>query len=392
MQMNIFYDNNKQKWYSDCDQTLLFGKNLCPLKKDNRTFDYTCFPIIRVENKVGPLIGILTTKEKSNNFYGNRTYFKKIQIQLQKHCGISFVFTPEGIQEDKVEGYIFDQGVWKKYIFPLPDIIYNRIASYGGERGKGIKLVRRIAIQNAIPLYNPHFFEKWETHRILNANQTLKKHLPETELLSNRKQLKKWLDNVQTTFIKPVLSNRGAGTFVFSKDDNLYKLQTNHWQKQFPLFEDAFNELQIHLETRKMIIQEKIPLKKYQGCPYDLRILVQRVKNNWTVSGIGVRCARENAITTHTKQGGRIIPLATISDALNLAVIENLAKAVSSELEIAYGYLCEFSIDLGVDETNHCWILEINAKPMKFDEPHIQEKAITTLIDCFYEDAGFATR
>lgn len=392
MKMNIFYDDKNQEWYSDCDQTLLFGKNLYPLKKDNSTSDYFCFPVLKVANKVGPLMGILTTKETSKNFYGNRALFKKIQSRFHERGGISFVFTPEGIEEDKVEGYFFDQGIWKKCTFPLPDIIYNRIASYHGERGKGIKLVRKIAIENAIPLYNPHFFEKWETYCILNANQTLKKYLPKTEPLLNNEQLKSWFDNVQATFIKPVLSNRGSKTFVFSKWDNLYKIQTNHWQKQFSFFEDAFAELQIHVEERKMIIQEKISLKKYQARPYDLRILVQRHKSNWTVSGIGVRCAREDAITTHTKQGGTIIPLATISDELNFEIIEKLAMEASSELEIAYGYLCEFSFDLGVDEDNHYWILEINAKPMKFDEPDIQKKAINTLIDCFYEDAGFAPR
>ncbi|WNF37545.1 YheC/YheD family protein [Bacillaceae bacterium IKA-2] len=345
---------------------------------------------MKVANKVGPLIGILTTKETSSNFYGNRTVFKKIQSRLQERGGISFVFTPEAIQEKKVEGYLFDQGIWRKYIFPLPDIIYNRIGSYHGERGKGIKLARKIAVRNAIPLYNPHFFEKWETYCILNANQTLAKYLPETEFLSNRDQFKRQLDKVKATFIKPVLSNRGAGTFVFSKEANFYKIQTNNWQKQFPFFEDAFEELQINVKARKMIIQEKITLKKYQGCPYDLRILVQRVKSNWTVSGIGVRLAKKDAITTHTKHGGKIIPLDVISDDLNFEVIEQLAKNVSTELEKGYGYLCEFSIDLGVDEANHYWILEINAKPMKFDEPHIQEKAIDTLIDCFCKDAGFS--
>lgn len=390
--MNIFYDHKKQEWYSDCDETLLFGKNLVPIKEGTVNADFYCFPVIKVTNKVGPLIGILTTKEASSNFYGNRTFFKKIQNRLRERGAISFVFTPEGIQEKKVEGYLFDQGVWKKYTFPLPDIIYNRIASYHGERGKGIKLVRKIAVRNAIPLYNPHFFEKWETYCILNANQTLEKHLPETKLLSSSEQLKNLLDKAQAIFIKPVLSNRGDGIFVLSKENNVYIIQSNHWKKEYLFFDNAWNDLQIHVKERKMIIQQKISLKKYQGCPYDLRILVQRVKSNWTVSGIGVRCARVNAITTHTTQGGRIITLAAISDEYNLAVIEKLAKTVSVELEIAYGYLCEFSIDLGIDEENHCWILEINAKPMKFDEPHIQEKAIDTLIDCFYEDAGFSTR
>lgn len=387
--MNIFYDHKYQEWYSDYNETLLFGKNLAPIKEGKMKSDYCCFPVMTVNKKVGPLIGILTTKETKTDFYGNRTFFKKIQTCLQKRGGISFVFTPEGIQKEQVTGHIFSQGEWEKATFPLPDIIYNRIASYHGERGKGIKLVRKIATQNAIPFYNPHFFNKSETYRCLNANETLKKHLPQTNLLSSSEQLKRWLDKLQAIFIKPVLSNSGDGIFVLSKENSVYILQTNHWEKDYLLFDDAWNDLQLHVKDRKMIIQQKVSLKKYQDCPYDLRVLVQRVKSDWTVSGIGVRCARKGAITTHLPQGGRIIPLDSVSDDLNLAAIENLVEIVSYELEKAYGYLCEFSIDLGIDEENHGWILEINAKPMKFDEPHIQEKAMDTLIHCFYADAGF---
>ncbi len=387
MLMNIFYNYEEEQWQSDCVQRLLFGKNLLPIPfgKQTNSHQFT----MRMQNKkIGPLIGILTSKENRSDFYGNRASFKKIQEYLQKQGGISFVMTPEGFLGQLVKGYIYDQGEWRKAIFPLPDVIYNRVASYKVDQQLGP--IRKIAAQNAIPFYNPHFFEKWETFKQLYGVNSLRKYLPKTEVLSSIEQLEFWLNEQQSVFVKLVLSNRGNGIYLITKlAQNLYELKANGWRKTYKQIDKLWAMLMQKLAQKKAVIQEKVFLKQYNNLPYDLRILVQRHQENWNITGIGVRCAGKDSITTHVPQGGQILSFDMISNDLNLKEIKFLTTQIALRLELAYGYLCEFSVDLGVDEANNFWILEVNSKPMKFDEAHIQANALHSLIECFYEDTGF---
>jgi hypothetical protein len=385
MLMDIFYNYKENKWQSNCTNTSLFGKNLLEVTPGNIS-SHPGFPVKKRDDKVGPLVAILTSKEGRPDFYGNRSTFKRIHDCLQSSGGISFVMTPEGYDGEKIVGYLYDEGEWRKVHFPLPDIIYNRVASYKAEKQLGA--IRKIATNNAIPFYNPHFFEKWETYKQLNENEFLKKYLPETELLESKAQLQNWLVLYRSILIKPVLSNRGNGIVLINKLDDLIEIKSNNSRKLYERISDVWDEL--NPSQRSNIIQRKVNLKQYNQRPFDLRILVQRRKDVWGITGIGVRRAGDNAITTHVPRGGQVLPFETISEALSIEEVDFLANQVARQLELAYGYLCEFSIDLGIDEDGHLWIFEVNSKPMKFDEPHIQEKALTTLIECFNADAGFS--
>ena len=412
--MNIFYDDKRKKWKSGCQEKLVIGKNQLPIinqknpsgksfyvKKTSGDSSEISpgdrseislgdrFYVKKVGDKVGPLIGILTSKENRRDFYGNRTTFKRIQHYLQSYGGISFVMTPEGVHHNVVDGYLFDDGKWKEMQFPLPDIIYNRVASYKAERGKGMATVRALARKYAIPFYNPHFFEKWETYTHLRTNLKIAEHLPKTDVLTSKNQLNKWLQQYGAVFIKPTLSNRGDGIVVITAFDAGYELATNSKKQQYACLDEVWAEIKQRFKKRKVIIQEKIMLSQFEGRPFDFRILVQRLKDVWRISGIGVRCAGENSVTTHVPKGGSILPLENVLDQLNMDTVNDLATMIAYQLERTYGYLCEFSIDLGVDQKNGIWLFEVNSKPMKFDEPHIQEKALHGLVQCFYEDAGF---
>lgn len=384
--MNIFYNFREKQWQSDCKNPLLFGKNLLPIQYGT-FFSGPRFSVKSQGNKIGPLIGILTSKEGRKDFYGNRTTFIKIQDFLQSHGGVSFVMTPEGYLEDKIEGYLYDDGEWRKAVFPLPDVIYNRVASYRAEKHLGT--IKKMALKNAIPLYNPHFFQKWETFLHLNENQLLSSYLPVTEPLNHLEQLVHWIEKHDSVFLKPVLSNRGNGIYLLKKLGDCYEVKSNDWSKSLERIEDVWEIIKGHISKQKYIIQKRIKLKQLDGRPYDLRVLVQRQVDTWQMTGIGVRLARFGAITTHVPKGGEIIPFETVNQQLSLEEIKFLALQIAHQLELVYGYLCEFSFDLGIDENNQLWIFEVNSKPMKFDEAHIQEKALSTLIECFYGDAGF---
>lgn len=386
--MIICYDDKLQQWYSNSEQTIYFGKNKLPIRKQVLT-SAQAFQMSLKENMVGPLIGIFTSKEHREDFYGNKEHFQRIQEALKELGGISFVFTVEGIKEEEIHGFVFYKNEWHQAVFPLPDLIYNRIASYVAEFKQGYKKVRKLALNWGIPFYNPHFFDKSQTYCHLKINRELTKHLPETKDLTSKHSLETLLSKHHSVFVKPVLSNRGNGIMLLEFESNHYTIKTNKTKYNTTNIDDVWIQLQNQLKNRKAIIQQKIVLKKYQDRLYDLRVLVQRLKDEWLVTGVGVRLAAQHAITTHIPQGGEILPFYTVENEIILKRIEELAKTTAIQLEKAYGYLLEFSMDIGIDIENQLWIFEVNSKPMKFDEPQIQKHSMETLIRAFYLDAHF---
>lgn len=388
MPMNIVYNNDKNQWQCDSTERFKLGKNHLPVTRSAQPSGYH-FHVRKVNDKLGPVVGVLVSKETRDDFYGNRGTFKRIQKYLLKHGGISFVLTPEGLGEDSAEGYVFIDGEWKKLIFPLPDIIYNRIASYKTEKSKAVMDVQRFAMKKGIPFYNPHFFEKWETYLLLANNELLNKVLPNTEVLSEKTQLFRWLQTCSSFFVKATLSNRGDGVIVLTNDKGSLLLKTNKSEERYDNLDDLWRGMKSIFPHQKLILQEKVYLQQFDDRPFDFRVLVQRVRDNWDITGIGVRCAGKNSITTHVPQGGEILSLETVQHLVDFDYIGKIAQSIAFELEKAYGYLCEFSIDLGIDIYGSLWIFEVNSKPMKFDELNIQEKALERLVQCFYYDSGF---
>ena len=62
---------------------------------------------------------------------------------------------------------------------------------------------------------------------------------------------------------------------------------------------------------------------------------------------------------------------------LLLSRIKSSALLIAKQIEKESGFLLgEMSMDLGVDTDGRLWFFEANAKPMKFDEPHIRKKSL----------------
>lgn len=145
-------------------------------------------------------------------------------------------------------------------------------------------------------------------------------------------------------------------------------------------------------------MQQAIPLAQVKQSPFDIRILVMRDgQGKWKVTGIGVRVAGQGGITTHVPQGGRIISFQQMVQQVfpkrNYHEFERqvkqIALLVAHNLERIQPALAEFSMDLGVTAQGSFWIFEANAKPMKFDEPHIRQRSLQRLIQYAQYRSGF---
>lgn len=352
--------------------------------------------------RLPPLIGILTSKHPTRaGFRGNRANFRDI-IESGRRMGvIVFVFIANDFDETSgyTVGYTCHPAYkqWIRLVFPQPDVVYNRIPDRKTERRAAEQKALKFFLANPqTELFNPHFFDKQELFHWFSNDRTLRSHLPDTTVWGPLEALTHYVRQYDTVYIKPSRGKAGTGimqiskksgryqlTYVTGKADTLLHFHTTNLQ-------DLYRKINSLINGQPYMIQQGIPLCRYEGRPFDCRLLVQKKRDGrWGVTGLGIRVASPKGITTHVPRGGQIgkpnniFPRVFGSHAKS--VYERAAKlaiAVAKGIERQSDQqLGEISIDLGIDRRLNMWVFEANAKPMKFDEPRIRKRSLERLIE-----------
>lgn len=358
--------------------------------------------------RAGPFIAILTSAG-SQGFRGNRENFRDI-IQTGRRLGVTvYVLTPEGLQGSRslVRGYLLDQRRgstrWVRATLPTPDVVYNRIPSrWSEQQAPEQRALRFFSKHPGIHLFNPGFFDKWTLYTYLQRSPELKAILPATGTWGDPEEFRRLANKHDTLFLKPIDGKAGKGMIRIRRQANGYEL--THQQGNPPLrircenWQDLTKRLQALIRSKKYIVQQGVALARYQGRPFDLRLLMQKDRyGEWGCTGIGIRVAGSRAISTHVPMGGTIAPadavLKEVSGKRAPELKEEItrtgiavARHIESEEDKPLG---EMSMDLGLDETGKLWFFEANAKPMKFDEPDIRRRSLENLITYALYISGF---
>lgn len=383
----IYYDLNEKSWYHTYQgkEKIYLGKYFSVPYRDTHSEEYQSFPFHMEDSKAGPLVGILASPKKEG-FVGNIGLFKRLQLTLAKKGGNSIVFTPQQLTDDGMEGFCFlpAHRNWIKIKAPLPDIIYNRLYSIEDEENH-LEQVKNLADLYQIPIFNPRFFDKWELYLQLKSHEDLVDHLPRTELLSE-KTLEEMLVIFGAVYIKKRKSKKGIGLSYIYTNGHSFILKTTSAKTY--LFPSIKKLIQYFLKDDKMqsyIVQEAISTLLFEGKKFDYRILAHAKDREFTITGIGVRVANTQQVTTHVPAGGRIATLEELPIELNLPAVSNLINQSGKHLSTFYDNLSEFTADIGVTEEGKYYLYELNAKPMDFDEPAIKEASTEKLTDLFME-------
>lgn len=348
----------------------------------------------------GPLMGILTVQNGHAPFAGVRQNFIDIIRTGQKKGGIVYVFTPQGInwKEGTVRGYLYHAPLkqWISYQFPLPNVVYNRIPDRLSEQRHEVQTcLRLLQKQPNVHLFNPSFFNKDEICLLLMKNKRTAAHVPDTQMLRTSDTFVHMLQRHESLYLKPIHGKAGQGIFRadYDPDRQQYTLTFHQNRKTRRLISRSVQAIWrsfLKLKTGgTYLAQQAISLARLNHAPFDIRTLVQKNRNgSWTVAGMGLRVAGPNRITTHVPQGGHIEQIDhTLTQIFPdeakqiIAQARRLALLAATVLENHYRHLGELSLDIGLDQFGRLWIFEANAKPMKFDEPHIRKKSLLNLIE-----------
>lgn len=344
-----------------------------------------------------PVVAILTVSGGPRSFRGNLANFKDIVRTGQEMGFPVYVVTIRDLklEEDWIKGYTLNaDNKWEQQYFPPPKVIYNRIPQRQDELKPTVRRkIRECLVHPDIKFYNPYFFNKWYLFEWLKKSKSTAHLVPKTRRLHGEKGLQKMLERYPCLYLKPESGKAGKGIMMlkYQTDKPLpYRLKVQHHKSSTTYKSANMQRLwaRIKAETgaAPYIIQQGIELAAVDHRPFDLRVLLQKTrKGQWSVTGVGARMAGSKSITTHVPRGGSIEDpnkmLSAVFGSENAPGMINRLKTtaivIARQIEKASGHTHgEMSMDLGVDSEGSIWFFEANAKPMKFDEPHIRQKSL----------------
>lgn len=324
-----------------------------------------------------PTLGVLLPRgqEADQPFRGMTAFAAKV-IELGRLEGVDVVAI--GAEDMADDGTVlaarpaWPRSGWRFSRALAPSVVWNRTA--------GALDARTVSWLRARPCINQIGSDKWRTHQFLDGHGSLRRHLPESRLLTRRSDLTDLLSGHATVFLKPIHGSLGRGIIrvgrmgarqvgveFVGEGDNVVQ------RAEIPL--DVVDRwLDGPGVAGQYIAQQGLALCRYEGRPVDLRILVQKDHAGlWCVTGSGARVAGPGRFTTNLHTGGTPVLvdqiLRTLSPANPLRReelahdLEALALEVARVTEQALGPMGELGLDIGIDDGLRIWYIEQNTLP-----------------------------
>ncbi|SEM82108.1 YheC/YheD family protein [Lihuaxuella thermophila] len=208
---------------------------------------------------------------------------------------------------------------------------------------------------------------------VLQKNEAIRAYLPETHWY-HPETLNLMLDKHGSVFIKPDKGGGGRGAIRIEKRSN-QKVECRSLNERILLPpEQIIGWIERRLNpTKKYIMQQGIHLATIKGRPFDLRIFLQKPRQEWEVNGICAKLASPGKIVTNYSKGGQ--PYEAYKALLGITSQDKkkakeifvelycLSKEIAKTLNSRFSGLKELGIDAGIDKQLRIWIFEVNTKP-----------------------------
>lgn len=347
---------------------------------------------------LGPTIGILATSLTNRpnpvptSIQAELIYLSQVGKNLS---GQVFVFTPSGInwQNQTVRGYNYrskssaEKGGWTAAVYPLPDVVYDRIPSRRRENQPLNAETKQRLLANAdLNYFNPAFLNKWQVYQVLSQNPSLLPYLPETRLL-NATELEAMLDRHRVLFLKPCNGSLGKG-IIYVKKDQKQKLQYivypgRRMKGTVTTARDLLERTASVRRNRTYLVQEGLNLTKYNGSAFDIRIIYQKNgQGEWQIGKKFARIAPKGSNISNLSSGGNFERMRRLMNRLyrretrrkKYLLIKEFCKAVVLMLEShCQGVYGELGLDIGMGKNGMPYLIEVNSKPRKTTQSQVSQ-------------------
>jgi len=348
----------------------------------------------------GPLVGILTagfTKSPHRPVGSRSFFFAKLLAQEKQVGGFAFLFGASHIdwENGMVNGYFYTERGWERHMVPLPTVIYNRLPNRRIENDETFQAITEtLQTSYGIPVFNSHFFNKWEIYRRLASHPEAQPYLPTTAAHITWQTVEQFLARHTEAYVKPVDGSLGRGIYHLAKKNNVYECRFRNEQGEtktalFPTAMALWHHLLANAPLHRYVIQQAVPLMTVNGRPTDFRVHTNKNEyGQWQVSAIAAKIAGKQSITTHMNSGGivktleEIFPDYSIRKAV-LTRLHHAALTLSRCLdETSETLIGEIGFDLGVDKQGEIWMFEANSRPGRsiFQHPGLKEADERTVL------------
>ena len=259
---------------------------------------------------------------------------------------------------------------------PTPTVVYNRLPTRRDEVSDASLRVKNALRQEHIPYFNARFVNKREIDQILRNHDETVEYLPETVYTATEAHALRFLERFPAVFLKPVSGSFGEGICRISRDGDRYVFAVRRagvtFTKAFGDLSDALAACRAQMGGMSCLLQEEIPLKRYDGCKTDFRVHMQRGGGaRWHTVAIGAKVAHPSGITTHVHSGGRV----ESGDVVLARWFGDRSGDARERIEEAAASICrrvadsidprlgELGLDMGIATDGRIVVFEANSKP-----------------------------
>lgn len=338
-------------------------------------------------------LGILTLYMNKKRTFEEHQFFRLFTAAGRKLGVDVYVFTPGNIDETnrRIHAYMYDLTArkWKRKWIPYPDLFLDRSRFHSIERYRAVSSFRRRNPQ--LRFISSPLANKWTLYQHLARKPAIRPYLPPTMLYRRFDDLRRELMVRKTVFLKPIHGTGGRNILrIERKAPGVYAVRGRMKDRRI-IPERRVNLLQLRAmviakkPANRFIIQQAIDLQLKNGSVHDYRMLVQKNgKGAWEVTGCAGRVGPAGSVTSNLHGGGRAVPMMKLlthwfkSARLARKTAEEIyafGLLMGETLESIFGRMCEFGLDIAVDQNRNIWLLEVNSKPSRQVFIRIGDKA-----------------
>ncbi|MGI6610528.1 MAG: YheC/YheD family protein [Limnochordia bacterium] len=333
--------------------------------------------------RLGPIVGILAPRRSglARPYQAQTSLFRRVIVAGEELGVLVYVFDFHDIRwtERRVRGYTFSQGRWVVRRYPLPDVVFDRATGvFPGGSLHADKARHRLVRTFGVKLFNTRLGGKMRMHRLMRADELLRKHLPVTRRVQGSEVVAQLVAGHGGVYLKPQNGAQGKGIIRLrrAKKGVTYTLTTRDYTQvrgHAASVAGALGSLRRRVSLSNYLVQPDLNLLRLNGRICDVRVLVQKdVDGAWHITGVAVRAGAAGRVISNLHGGGRSLRLERLLQSALGAdeetthqlqeEIGNLAIRIAEVLDRSTPCLGELGVDLGVDRTGRIWIIEANSR------------------------------
>lgn len=271
--------------------------------------------------------------------------------------------------DKRVQGFFWNGSRLIPRIVPVPRVIHNRVLT-GDSRARAVisRLCRKRRVFNGLVVRN-----KYKVYRMLWKNRQVRPYLPHTVPYS-LELFKLFLDRYPIVYVKPAIGSVGIGVARIDRDGTRYRFSSSRLNRTLSRSQ-LLHLVKKWVGKKRFLIQQGVPLVRYQGRTFDIRVSVQKDgEQQWKISGMVAKVANGKNKLSNLSRGGRAVPLPiamkqTFSEEQQGEIVERIgqaALAIAAEYARYFPSLADLGLDMGIDQLGNPYLIEINVRDQRY--------------------------